>query len=221
MLEGSKTRELSGMTCRGKLAEAQFFLDKLRPQELGSSEFRFYASAFAFALHSSLQHLLYDYANKYWPQIGRDDYLDPRYFRLLAKATGNNQALRFVDWYNGLIGRINADNDTRLVWDIRQMEAHRGSSPLSFEKVMFEPAIDISDNFEFGIIRPSHEFISTGSDPPARNLVDAVQHSSSAVYFRYDERERPNRKQVPDVFGSSLRFVENILNEAEAQFGAA
>jgi hypothetical protein len=211
------------LTAKSKLAEAEFFLDKLRPLSVnsqGSPEFRYYASACTYALVSSLWHLLYDYANKYWKQLGRDEYLDQRSFRLLALATENKDASDFIKWYKGLMGRIKADDDTKLVWNVRAMEAHRGNPPLSFVR-QIPVGMIISVGLEYGVRRPTGEFISTGSDPPPPSLIHEVRESSGAVYFRADQREPAKRKQVPEVLESSITKVKAVVEEAESKFGTA
>lgn len=73
------------LTAKGKLDEARFFLERIRSSDLGSDEFRFYASACASAMYGSVQHLLYDYAKKYWPSADTGDYLDASSFLLRKK----------------------------------------------------------------------------------------------------------------------------------------
>ena len=79
------------MTAREKLAEIRFFLTKLRSVLTMNSEwsqppddFKYYVSACVWALYGADQHLLYDYAQTFWPTVSVEDYLDTRVFRLLA-----------------------------------------------------------------------------------------------------------------------------------------
>lgn len=70
------------MTARVKLAEANFFLQKLQFASPTAIDFSYYTSACASALYGSLQHLLYDYGMKFWPEIDEDDFLDSKRFEL-------------------------------------------------------------------------------------------------------------------------------------------
>lgn len=120
------------MTARTKLAEAKFFLGKLSETDHGSAAFRYNTSACASALYSSTQHLLYDYAKKFWPSLTQDDYIDAYHVALLARATGNKTASDFVDWYNKLEGRIKSNPDANAALQARRAETHRTSPALFF-----------------------------------------------------------------------------------------
>lgn len=202
------------MTARGKMAEAQFFLDNLRRTELGSAEFRYNASACTSALYSSIQHLLYDYAKKFWPSITGNEYIDAYHVALLAKTTGNEEATNFVEWYNKLEGRINSNPDSKAALEARKMEIHRVSPPLAFHAVTWEQAIDIADRLEYGIMSPQGIFTSSGAQRPTSTQLQAVQGSTTAVFFRsYATR------QVPDTLNAAADFIKSLIDEAESRFG--
>lgn len=202
------------LTAKRKLDEARFFLEKLRSSDLGSDEFKFYSSACASAIYGSLEHLLFDYAKKFWPSLDAEEYLNSRLFSLLAKATAQADATRFIQWYNKLPGRIESNSDTREVWKIRHTETHRDTIALEFDATLYEP-MGIEDRLEFGVMRPSGAFEPSGSRPPPKEVVDAVQHSSVAVFLR-----GYRSKQLADVFGSAWGFVKSVLDEADRDFGS-
>lgn len=174
---------------------------------------RYYVSASASAMYSCLEHLLYDYAKKYWRSFDTRDYLDARYFLLLAKATHNEDALQFIQWYNGLDARIESDKDAAQIWKIRRVETHRGTPPLDFVIEILEP-FDIADRLEYGLTLPSGEFQSTGSIPPSQQQLRGAPGSRVTVYFT-----EYRRKETPDVFESALLLLESILGEADKKFG--
>jgi len=203
------------LTAKRKLDEARFFLEKLRSSDLGSDEFRFYASACASAMYGSLQHLLYDYAKKFWPSLDAEEYLNSWLFSLLAKATQQSDAMRFVQWYNKLTGRIESNADAKEVWKMRHTETHRETLALEFDLISYV-TVGIEDQLEFGVMRPSGAFESSGSRPPSKEAVNAVQDSSEAVFLR-----GYRSKQLPDVFSSAWEFVKSVLDEVERDFGSA
>jgi hypothetical protein len=188
------------MSGRSKLGEAQFFLQQLSSLQANSIDssmkFRYFASACSSALYGSLQHLLYDYAKKFWPGIDQLDYLDTRLFQLLAKATNRSDARDFIEWYNGLIDRIRKDRDSSIVWDVRKIETRRGVLPYSYQQAFFEAV-----NFSSGTV--------TG-----RIALSVVQPNSVSVYFK----DYPDRS-VQDAIGNTVTFVESLLDEAESGFG--
>jgi hypothetical protein len=94
------------VTAASKLAEAQFLLEKMRSVTLVTDDFSFYLSACVSALYSCIQHLLFDYAKRYWPSLSAENHVDAWHFQLLAKTTAHQDALRFLDWYNKLDGQI-------------------------------------------------------------------------------------------------------------------
>jgi hypothetical protein len=71
--------------------------------------------------------------------------------------------------------------------------------------------------FNVGLLAPSA--IANPMIAPSPESINAVQLSSSAVYFQADKREPSKRKQVPEVFGNSVRSVNMLVDEAESKFG--
>ncbi|MGA2627190.1 MAG: hypothetical protein ABSF63_09040 [Candidatus Bathyarchaeia archaeon] len=202
------------MTARNKLAEARFFSDKMSRTEIGSTEFRFYASASVSAFYSSTQHLLYDYARKFWPSITAKEYVDAEHLTLLAKATGNEKATKFVGWYNKLWGRMKQNDEVKAVLEARTMEIHRGSPPLLFDVSLLDQ-VDITDQLEYGVMSPRGVFSSSGSRLPTPEQIHAVPGNRTAVFF-----PSYKTKQVLDTLSSAIDFVEKLVDEAESQFGS-
>jgi len=202
------------VTAKDKLEEAWFFLKRMRSTDLLSLEFKFYVSACASAMYGSIGHLLYDYAKKYWHTLDTSDFLDARYFLLLAKTTNQPKALQFVQWYNELPARIRSNPDASEVWRIRHIDTHRGSPGLNFVVEIFEP-LDVTDRLQYGVMRPSGTFEPSGSSPPTIQQINAVPNSSVAVFLCGYES-----KQVSDVFGSAWDFLKSVVDEAEQRFGS-
>jgi hypothetical protein len=202
------------LTAKDKLAEARFFLDKMRKSDRGTWEFKFYASACTSAMYSSFQHLLYDYARKYWPSLTMEDRLDLRSLQVTAKATGHQDALLFCDWYDKASQRIKSNPDTAEIWQVRHTGTHRDTPPLDFHTTIFQP-IDVTDRLEYGVMSPSGSFQPSGSMPPSDNDLRAVEGSRVGVFFAgYRVRE------VLAVFESALPFIDSLIREAEKKFGS-
>lgn len=131
------------MSARKKLEEAKFFLDKLQSVSPTSAEFRYYTSACVWALYGSNEHLLYDYAKKYWPDISTNDYLNSEMFESKAKATKNEKAIDFLAWYQEAQGRIGQNKDASVLLKVRHIEAHRASVDYDY-LVSLHDAVNVS-----------------------------------------------------------------------------
>lgn len=181
--------------------EAKFFLEKLRSTSPTTIDFRHYVSAIVSALYGSLQHLLYDYAHSFWPNIDESDYLDPRLFRLLAKSTNNSDALAFIKWYDGLPARINQNDAASIIWNVRRTETHRANTPFEYRLELFD-AVNMSGG--------------TGSNISGHIEVSVYGPGGGArptPYFR----ENPSRS-VEEVIASTISFIESLISEAEVGF---
>jgi len=205
----------SRMTARRKLSEARFFLVKMQASQLGSEEFRYYASACVSALYSVTNHLLYDYAKKLWPQITANQYLDARLMSLLAKITSNKRANDFIEWYNKLLGRIKSNPDTKAALDVRDMEIHRGNPTLAYE-LSFLDTLDVSDRIEYGIMNSQGTITPSGTQIPTPKQVQLEGEGSKIVLFFTSYRA----KDIADTLSSSCNFIDAIIKEAESLFGS-
>lgn len=186
----------------------------MRKSDRGTWEFKFYASACTSAMYSSFQHLLYDYARKYWPSLTMEDRLDLRSLQVTAKATGHQDALLFFDWYDKASQRIKSNPDTAEIWQVRHTGTHRATPPLDFYTPIFQP-IDVTDRLEYGVMSPSGSFQPSGSMPPSERELGAVEGSRVGVFFA-----GYRVKEVLAVFESALPFIDSLTNEAEKKFGS-
>lgn len=208
------------MTARDKLAEANFFLEKLQSVSMASMDFTYYTSACASALYGSLQHLLYDYAKRYWPNITDDDYLNPKLFRLLAKATKRTDALDCVKWYDTLADQISKNRDAKIVWNIRHVDTHRGTTSFAYQ---FEELdmVDMSGGTTFAIPRleysellPSGEIVPSGASPPTSLLLRELARQGRLIVHFGGHARRP----VQEILEGTFTFVRTLIDEAEAKF---
>ena len=208
------------MTAREKLAEANFFLQKLKAAskvELAydfavANEYRYYVSACVWALYGSYDHLLYDYAQKYWPKLDISDFLDNKMFALLADATDNDEAKRFLEWYREVQGRIDKNEDAHAILKVRRIEGHRGTTAYSFYSYFEMPSlhdvVTASGAFRMGQYDPSGMANPTEFRPLTWPVVKSV------VNFN----DYPG-KPVEQVIEAVLTLLSAIVTEAENNFG--
>lgn len=210
------------MTARDKLAEASFFLQKLqitsthdanRLWDSGiSAEYRYYVSACVWALYGSRDHLLYDYARKYWPNLGTDDLLDQKTVNLIAKATNNDEAKQFLEWYASVQGRIDKNRDAKTVLDVRRVEAHRGTTSYIYYPFAYSDTPTLHD-----VVTASGAITIGTFDPepmPAQTQILPVSVVKTIVHFlTYPD------KPVEKVIEATLNLLNEIITEAENKFG--
>jgi hypothetical protein len=199
------------MTARDKLAEADFFLHKLRDASVldqnrlwdvgASNEYRYYVSACVWAVIGVREHLLYDYARMYWPNLGTGHHLDRGTLRLIAEATNHDEAKRFLAWYGKAQGRIEADADARTVLAVRKVEAHRGRTDISY--------------FPYRSETPTlYDLVNVSGTMAVSTYVQAATVQRITAYF-----DGHPDKQVEDTIGDTLILMNTLVTEAENTFG--
>lgn len=217
------------MTAREKLDEAKFFLSKLRQfsefdseGEIPQDDFKYYASACVWALYGSYDHLLYDYARKFWPKLGTDDYLTRDNLKLVAKATENKEAKEFLKWYNKALGRIQENKDAMTIIKVRKVEAHRAQTQYYFindftvslhDAVTASGAITMATYYEPWMPKP----IEIGSIPNVPPVVPIP--SSMTTVKRIGHFSDYPDKSVDKVIEDALILLDQIVSEAETKFG--
>jgi len=106
------------LTAKEKIAEAQYFLDRL--PSLPLDKLRFEVSAFLAATRSIFDHLLEEYRQKFL--LGDIKRLSPETFEKNAERTSNEQALKFIKWYQTQMDSIRKDHE--FLFDIRNLTIH-------------------------------------------------------------------------------------------------
>jgi hypothetical protein len=113
------------MTVQDKVNEASFFLSKTKSTDYRSEEKLHYLFAFLASVRGILENtILYDYASKYGLSVTLEDYLDISRFRDLA--TGNQQALNFINWFQKEMAKLSADPYWSTLGSKRNIVVHRG-----------------------------------------------------------------------------------------------
>ena len=189
------------------MEEASFFLEKIHSANLATDEFKYYVSACVWALYGSFDHLLYDYAMKFWPNLSVDDYLENRIFSLLAKATGNEEAEHFLQWYRQAQGRIDKDRDASTVLKARRVEAHRGSVDYDYTFTL-HAMLNLSGSIE---VRTFY----TGAVPTGLTAtIDPNAIPATEAHFAgYPDNS------VEVAIQNTFRLLSGFVSEAENRFG--
>lgn len=112
------------MTVQDKIAESEFFLDKIRQEYSKQTDVRYYFSAFLSSARSIGEHLLEEYNQKYSLGISINDRLDAGIFRRSAQSQNNANAIGFIQWFDNQITTIKHDQVGGL-WEKRNMNIHR------------------------------------------------------------------------------------------------
>jgi len=135
------------MRAEDKLEEAKYFLDILKeisPTISAEShweenrdvhaiepKFKHNFSACIQALRSVFDILLYDYAEKFKFIESREDYMDEKRFRIIAKACGFSESKRFIKWYRKKFKKLKMRARARKkehLFFVRIATVHRGGS---------------------------------------------------------------------------------------------
>jgi hypothetical protein len=195
--------ELDFMSARKKLAEARFFLGKLHSAYPDSDEFKYYVSACVWALYGSYDHLLYDYAKKFWPELDTDVYLDNKTFDLVAAATGNEKAKSFIKWYREAQSEISRNMDSSTILKVRRVEAHRGTTDYGYWMGIHDAVSASGANIVY---------VSDATRPTPAHI--PIEEMRAITYFS-DYLDNP----VEKVIENTLKLLDRIVSEAEAKFG--
>jgi hypothetical protein len=118
---------------KDKLREAEYFLRKLLTSEKPPLEnpdvFRFHLSAFLSAWASVWDYMLYDFALYFFPSLTRDDDIRYDNFKIAAKASDHEEAIRFADWRNAKFRIVNKSP----LWKKRIIVVHRRYPDIKYE----------------------------------------------------------------------------------------
>ena len=94
------------MHSKEKLAEAHYFLDAALRTKARDDEFSHNVSAFLGACYSTMEVMVYDFAEKYGLGFTREDYLTERDFFVASKALKLEKAMEFHDWWDRTRGSL-------------------------------------------------------------------------------------------------------------------
>jgi len=162
------------MTARSKIREARFFLEQLRSAGPLSENTSYYVSACVAAIYGALNHLLYDYAVRFWaPRFDTNDFIDLESFKLIARITDDSQAMRFADWYGQAMGRMHNDADASALLRIRRMETHREDTLYFLDITQYDRGEAVGPFLNHRMGRPVVEVIENTLNLVERYLTEA------------------------------------------------
>jgi len=190
-----------------KLAEAQYFLSRLKGLKDNPDEFMYNLSAFLSAWRSVLDVLLYDYAEKYFGW-GRDEKFDVRDFEVAAKTSGKKDAQDFIQWYKKQIKLLSQNP----LWKKRVVIVHRGRPKVARTYFLyFSETIAVHESVTIEVL----EHGSPSAIPPEKASFQSTadQDRPVEVYF-----EDCKDEEVEKICTQAYEQMKKIVEEAENTF---
>jgi len=194
------------MQARHKLEEARYFLDKLKTLNKGSKEFMFNLSAFLTAWRSVIDVMLYDYMEKYFG-FAREERFGGRDFEIAARASRNQDAIKFGDWWRAQIEVLKKNP----LWRKRTISVHRGRPPVKIHLLLPE-SIALTT-----VIVPSlapGEALTVEKSIQRTRVISQTLKGSREIYFD----DFPT-KDIIDVCEEGFQQIKEMVEEAEKTFG--
>lgn len=194
------------MQAEDKLAEANYFLEKLRDSK--EVEFRFNLSAFIQAWRSVFDVLLYDYAEKYFKYSAeRNIKTNKHKFKDIADVLenrGDSEPKKFIEWYEKK-EKILRESP---FWNLRIIFVHRGGAKGNLKRpVQVIIPVEV-------YVPPSA--ISAGTVPPkfVYRRGKRMQVKTEEELFIARMREIEIRRECKKVF----LLMKEIVEEARKSF---
>lgn len=189
-----------------KLDEARYFLDKLKTLDKGSDDFMFNLSAFLTAWRSVIDVMLYDYMEKYFG-FAREERFDGRDFEIAARASGNQDAIQFCDWWRAQIEVLKKNP----LWRKRTISVHRGRPPLKMHMLLRE-SIALTPGFVVSLAPGA--VVSVETPVQGIRIIPPTPRVAREVYFD----DFPT-KDIIDVCEEGFQQIKEMVEEAESTFG--
>lgn len=115
------------MDTRNKLSEAKYFLEILFGVQDDTDKFYYNLSAFITAWRSTLDYMLYDFAEIFNLGFTRDDEMTEKEFRAVSNALNKTKALAFIRWWSQKQNILSGNP----LWSKRNLNIHRGRAPIT------------------------------------------------------------------------------------------
>jgi hypothetical protein len=189
---------------KDKLAECNYFLNKLQKYSYHDIEGDFYYSAFVIAWRSFLDVLLYDAAIQFNLGFYRDERMYPKHFRDRAQKLGNKKAIEFLNWWEQKVAYLSSKD----LANERHVFVHRGAS----SRMIYLPAT-ISMDWSGGF-RNEHfgNGFNTSKD---RRILSGLQ-SQDTAYVQEEMVIRCEEKTKDSVV--AYKEIKEIVNDACTTF---
>jgi len=205
---------------RTKLAEAEFFLDRLPETADNSDIFYYQISAFLTAWRSTLDIMLYDFADRYPLRFTREDDISRRDFKIAARAINNSEALRFIDWWESKQSILGSTP----LWKKRNINLHRGSIPLVRTYTILASGSGGTSGtvslYSSNVIKleNNHLFVTPIFVPNKVVVPVAASKTATSSTQEWHFDDIPDENAI-DICKQAYNKMEEIVKEAEASFG--
>lgn len=196
------------MQTRNKLEESKYFLDILPTVREDSNGFRCNLGAFLNAWRSLLDVMLYDFDEFYDLGFTREVEMNDKEFYAVAKALGNEEALRFIRWWRQKQGMLK----NSPLWEQRIIDFHRGGT-----NIQNYSAVVSGSGGNSSTISPAVSTVPLPDDSALKGLVPQMTIAVVAEIRDWYFSEFPDKTIVEICSRAYLELVE-IVQEAEREF---
>ena len=198
---------------RKKLAEAQFFLDRLEGAATNSDHFYYNISAFLSAWRSTLDIMLYDFAEMFPLGFTREDDLKMRDFKVAARAAQNTEAIRFINWWDNKQSSLGSTP----LWKKRNINVHRGAVGLSQQQFTVLVTGSGGTSSTISVHTGGYAVSTPNAGSSAVSTPNVSTPSSGAVSNIWHFDDLPNDNAI-DICRQAYEQMEDIVEEAENAF---
>lgn len=200
------------MDTRTKLGEAKYFLDILSSMANNPDGFYYNLSAFLSAWRSTLDVMLYDFAEHFSLCSTREDDMNLRDFKVVARALHKTEALRFISWWErnqGILGNT-------PLWKKRNINVHRGSVPLTRQT---RTILATGSGGTSGTVSAYSVAVNQGAGSSLGSLVPQAATTPTASVASQDWYfdDLPSQRAI-DICSEAYYKMEGIVREAETEF---
>jgi hypothetical protein len=196
------------MQTRNKLEESKYFLDILPTVGEDPNGFRCNLSAFLNAWRSLLDVMLYDFDEFYNLGFTREVEMNDKEFYAVAKASGNEEAVRFIRWWRQKQGMLK----NSPLWEQRIINFHRGGT-----NIQNYSAVVSGSGGNSGTISPSVLTVPLPADSTLGALVPHATNTTATETPDWYFADFPD-KTIIEICSAAYAEWEEIVQEAEREF---
>ena len=207
-----------------QLQDAEYFLRIIRSKDM-RDEMRPNLKAFLSTARSIPDYMLEDYNNNFGLGIPLTDnggqshnILNHDTFRKEAKNKNNQDALKFIDFFDNEFKHLVNEPVVKLLFEKRNITIHRTSPSVRAEiQASITETIPISESVSF-IVRDEDGNIKQQSHTK-QNEEKHAQPSESAIKTKWFFEDYPQR-EVSDVCHDLLEKMKDFVNKIRGKFPA-
>ena len=202
------------MWAERKLLGAKYHLDRMKEMYLKNEEYFINElEAFLTKLRSVPDVLLEDFNQKFSLGISQKEYLSPKRFKEKAQRCQNNEALKFIKWWNNKMNRIRLSKFGKIFFEKRNLSIHR--------KVV-RPDLKRIKTYKIIHIAPS---VTVKMYDEKGNLIERRESTETPLKFK--ESKPPevswhfkeySDEDVLEISNEMFNMVKKFIEEARAQF---